>query len=183
MAKTRDIKNLPTDLKGLIEKAVSESASEVAFTLQHVGPWWTGSFGENWKISTTQVEPTKGRTGQGLGTGGIPKREERVPKYKSFSPKPLGTSIFIGNAISYAGFVINRPGATMRDEAGRPVTYKGHLHGKMPHTSTAEVPFSAKYNWFNIYLKHPTFMQKDFDKGFTKSGFTVAATKSTQFYK
>ena len=47
MVKARDIKNLPADLKILVEKAVSTSASEVAFTLQHVGPWWTGSFGEN----------------------------------------------------------------------------------------------------------------------------------------
>ena len=182
MVKARDIKNLPADLKILVEKAVSTSASEVAFTLQHVGPWWTGSFGENWEISTSQVLPTKRRVSTGI-LGGKPKRTERTPKYKQFSSKPLGTPIFIGNSISYAGFVINRPGATKRDEKGRPVTYRGHLHGEIPHTSTVEMPFSAKYNWFNIYLKHPTFMQKDFDKGFTKSGFTVAPTKSTQFYK
>ena len=96
MVKARDIKNLPADLKILVEKAVSTSASEVAFTLQHVGPWWTGSFGENWKISTSQVLPTRPRTGQGLGTGGIPKREERNPQYVPFSTKPLGTPIFIG---------------------------------------------------------------------------------------
>lgn len=173
----RDIKHLTKDLEVHLQDAVAETAANISYTLQHVGPWWTGSFGENWEISTTRVKPTKPRT------GGIESPTTRLPMRKATAPRPLGTPMFIGNSIFYAGFVINRPGATRPDEMGRQVTYQGHLHGDIPHNSTVEMPFSAKYNWFNIYLKHPTYMQDDFNAGFMMAGFKINPGTPKRFYK
>ncbi len=169
MPKARDIKHLPEDLKDVIADAVAESAVEIRYGLQHKGPWWTGSFGKNWTISPTPVEPTLPRDPD-VPYDKIPGKTTRYPKREGKITVPFGSPVYIGNKVKYAGFAINNPSSKLPNKEGELVTYAQHLQTK---TSTVSDAIPNKPRWWPIYLKHKSFLPADMDKGFSKAGFSI----------
>ena len=112
------------------------------------------------------------------GDGGIamdqtfyPVQTGRVPGRPSVIKTSLSNIIYIGNKASYAGFAINRPGATMPDTAGNPVTYEQHkkgTKGRKGHTLTSR---DQNPNWIKVYLAHDGFVNNDINMGFQSAGF------------
>lgn len=112
------------------------------------------------------------------GDGGIamdqtfyPVQTGRVPGRPSVIKTSLSNIIYIGNKASYAGFAINRPGATMPDTAGNPVTYEQHKRGtkgRKGHTLTSR---DQNPNWIKVYLAHDGFVNNDINMGFQSAGF------------
>ena len=112
------------------------------------------------------------------GDGGIPMDQTfypvqtgRVPGRPSVIKTSLSNIIYIGNKASYAGFAINRPGATMPDTAGNPVTYEQHKRGtkgRKGHTLTSR---DQNPNWIKVYLAHDGFVNNDINMGFQSAGF------------
>ena len=54
-------KHFTKDLGKAITKGRKEVAKTVARSLIEKGPWWTGTFGENWIVSKSPVQATKKR--------------------------------------------------------------------------------------------------------------------------
>ena len=156
-----DIKNLTRDLKIFLEDAVSVSAVEIQYSLQHVSPWWTGTFGEAWELSHTPVKPILRRESATIG-GEIPPRSNRNPKKVPPIPTKLGKALYVGNLAEYAGFVINARGQTLPNLEGEQVEYWEHAA-------------TVRAHWYSIYIKHGSgrFLMKDIDKGFAKAGFKI----------
>ena len=112
------------------------------------------------------------------GDGGTPMDQTfypvqtgRVPGRPSVIKTSLSNIIYIGNKASYAGFAINRPGATMPDTAGNPVTYAQHkkgTKGRKGHTLTSR---DQNPNWIKVYLAHDGFVNNDINMGFQSAGF------------
>lgn len=156
----RDIKNLPADLEKLVEQARADAAVEIHWSLQEKGPWWTGSFTKNWEISLTKVPPTKDRESNEV----FPNRTNRQPPKKGKALRVgLARAIYVGNAVKYAAFPINR---ALINDGDEKVSY--FQHG-LKHTLTPEDP-PGNYNWFHIYMKTDR-LQKDINHSFTKKGF------------
>ena len=165
----RDIKHLTIDLENLVEEAISESAVEIQFALQHVSPWWTGTFASAWEISHQPVQPILTRN-PSTPPNEIPERTPRVPKSIPALPTKLGKSLYVGNLAEYAGFAINEKGQTRPDFEGRPVEYWQHaLNVRAAGGDITPVP--KKPDWYPIYLKHR--LTKDVDKSFSKAGFKI----------
>ena len=100
-----------------------------------------------------------------------PVQTNRVPGRPEVLTRSLKNPIYIGNKASYAGFVINRPGATMPDTAGNPVTYEQHkkgTKGRKGHTLTSR---DQNPNWIKVYLAHDGFVNNDINMGFQSVGF------------
>ena len=100
-----------------------------------------------------------------------PVQTNRVPGRPEVLTRSLKNPIYIGNKASYAGFVINRPGATMPDTAGNPVTYEQHkkgTKGRRGHTLTSR---DNNPNWIKVYLAHDGFVNNDINMGFQSAGF------------
>tara|TARA_R100000700_G_scaffold37735_1_gene48212 strand:- start:36 stop:680 length:645 start_codon:yes stop_codon:yes gene_type:complete len=100
-----------------------------------------------------------------------PVQTNRVPGRPEVLTRSLKNPIYIGNKASYAGFVINRPGATMPDTAGNPVTYEQHkkgTKGRRGHTLTSR---DNNPNWIKVYLAHDGFVNNDINMGFQSVGF------------
>ncbi len=167
MPKARDIKHLPEDLKNVIADAVAESAVEIRYGLQHKGPWWTGSFGKNWAISPTPVEPTLPRDLD------VDVPATRVPTRAGKITVPFGSPVYIGNKVEYAGFAVNNPSSKLPNEEGELVTYAQHIQGPPAKKSTVSDAISNKPRWWPIYLKHESFLPSDIDRGFSKAGFSI----------
>ena len=55
---------MPTDLRKVILKGRKQLAKDIVHSLTEEGPWWTGTFGENWVVSKTPVKPTRKRSPQ-----------------------------------------------------------------------------------------------------------------------
>ena len=112
------------------------------------------------------------------GDGGTPMDQTfypvqtgRVPGRPSVIKTSLSNIIYIGNKASYAGFAINRPGATMPDTARNPVTYEQHkkgTKGRKGHTLTSR---DQNPNWIKVYLAHDGFVNNDINMGFQSAGF------------
>jgi hypothetical protein len=174
----RDIKHLPEDLEILLGDAIGASASEIHFTLQYVSPWWTGSFNRAWDIHTSPIQPGLRRetsVPRYEGAAGVPGRVPRkAPQYTPAPYSILGKPLYIGNMIEYAGFAVNKPGATMPSMDGTPVTYAEHA--QLANEITPRPPVA---DWFWIYLQHgrARYLMRDIDKGFNKAGFTVGFSK------
>lgn len=182
----RDIKFLAQDLKIDLEEAISTAASEIHYSLQYVSPWWTGSFNTAWEIDDQPISPSLKRVISGGGSTLAPKTfisETNNPRELDLLYPPrtnrkaptrlghltkLGRSIYIGNMMDYAGFVVNKKGATMPDLAGEPIEYGEHARNVNQITPRPPSP-----DWFWIYLQHGRgkFLLKDIDKGFKKAGF------------
>ena len=154
---------MPTDLRKLILKGRKQLAKEIVHSLTEDGPWWTGTFGENWVVSKTPVKPTRKRSPQTAfndipGPTGRRFKNARVPTAK------IGQDLYVGNRAKYAGFAINAPGQTLPDRTGKQVTYGEHYNN--PNiTPTAKGP-----NWYNVYTLGG-LINKDIDKAFKKVGF------------
>jgi len=147
-------------------KAITKGRKEVARTITHSliedGPWWTGSFGKNWVVSKTPVQPTRKRKPDPPFSS-IPNRTGRFTRRIQVPNVALGQDLFVGNRIKYAGFAINAPGQTLPNRTGAQVTYKEHYEASLFPTATAG-------NWYVIYTKGG-FINKDIDKAFKKVGF------------
>ena len=100
-----------------------------------------------------------------------PTQTNKVPGRPEVLTRSLKNPIYIGNKASYAGFAINKPGATMPDTAGNPVTYEQHkkgTKGRKGHTLTSR---DQNPNWIKVYLGHDGFVNNDINMGFQSVGF------------
>tara|TARA_R100000278_G_scaffold6338_2_gene9021 strand:+ start:704 stop:1177 length:474 start_codon:yes stop_codon:yes gene_type:complete len=150
-------KNFTKDLGKAITKARKEVARTITHSLIEEGPWWTGSFGKNWVVSKTPVQPTKRRD---------PPFSQRTARFTRRIQVPnvaLGQDLFVGNRVKYAGFAVNAPGQTLPNKMGIQVTYKEHYEEVKFPTATAG-------NWYVIYTKGG-LINKDIAKAFKKVGF------------
>ena len=154
-------KHFTKDLGKAITKGRKEVAKTVVRSLTEKGPWWTGTFGENWIVSKSPVQATKKRK-QNFPHYLIPDPTARQIKNPRVPNVTLNQDLFVGNRAKYAGFAINAPGQTRPDLKGNPVTYAEH--GKQ-HALTAIGP-----NWYNIYTKGG-LINKDIALAFKKVGF------------
>lgn len=155
-------KNFTKDLGKAITKARKEVARTITHSLIEEGPWWTGSFGKNWVVSKTPVQPTKKRNPDPPFPF-IPKRTTRFTRRIQVPNVALGQDLFVGNRVKYAGFAINAPGQTLPNRTGAQVTYKEHYEESAFPTATAG-------NWYVIYTKGG-FINKDIARAFRKVGF------------
>jgi len=158
----KPITKLTEDLEKKLVKGKKELAKTIVKTLTEEGPWWTGTFGENWVVSKNPVQPTRKRIPQ-TAFNEIPDSTGRRIKNARVPTSPLQQDLYVGNRAKYAGFAINAPGQTLPNRRGKPVTYAEH--GK-EHTLTAR----KGPNWYNIYTKG-NFIKFDISKAFKKVGF------------
>ena len=164
----RSIDRLAGDLKRAIEIGRAQAASEIVFSLQEQGPWWTGNFARSWVVSPSLVKPTKKVDGRGDNVyGPTPQRTARVPGKPLVIPTALSKSLFVGNEIDYAGFAAGREHATRKN-----IT-----------------PPMGVY-WFPLYITHQQFLLHDLNKGFTRgfneamgAGMSIQSPSSTALVK
>ena len=155
-------KHFTKDLGKAVVKGRKEVAKTITRSLIEKGPWWTGTFGENWIVSKSPVQATK-------------KRKPDFPSYLIPDPTPrqiknprvpnvtLKEDLFVGNRAKYAGFAINAPGQTSPSISGREVTYAEHF-------SASTSPTARGPNWYVVYTKGG-FINKDIAMAFKKVGF------------
>jgi len=159
----KPITKLTEDLEKKLVKGKKQLAKTIVKTLTEEGPWWTGTFGENWVVSKNPVRSTRKRKPE-TAFNDIPDSTGRQIKTNARVPtSPLQQDLYVGNRAKYAGFAINAPGQTLPNRRGEPVTYEEH--GR-EHTLTAR----KGPNWYNIYTKG-NFIKFDIDKAFKKVGF------------
>ena len=159
----RGIGWLAKDLKREIEKARADAGPIIIKALVEDGPWWTGTFGRSWELSDQPLKPTKERDGDW--------RSNTMPTSKNLPnvvalKLPLGSSLYIGNTVKYAGFAVNNPNATLDGK-----TYEEH--GQLfKLTAKARNP-----DWFNVYTAHSQSAEilSDLTKAFTGRGFKASA--------
>ena len=158
----KPITKLTEDLEKKLVKGKKELAKTIVKTLTEEGPWWTGTFGENWVVSKYPVQPTRKRIPE-TSFNEIPAPTGRQIKNARVPTSPLQQDLYVGNRAKYAGFAINAPGQTLPNLKGEPVEYAEH--GR-EHTLTAR----KGPNWYNIYTKG-NFIKFDIAKAFKKVGF------------
>ena len=162
MAKRKSILRLTEDLEKKLIKGKKAAAKKIATALIEEGPWWTGTFGENWIVSKSPVQPTKKRKPD-FPHYLIPDPTARQIKNPRVPNVTLNQDLFIGNRAKYAGFAINAPGQTRPNLKGEPVTYA--KHGRDFNLTATGGP-----NWYNIYTKGG-LINKDIALAFKKVGF------------
>jgi len=158
----KPLKQLTKDIEKDLVKGRKELAKTIVRTLTEEGPWWTGTFGENWVVSTNPVQPTRKRKPD-FPAYMMPDRTGRRIKNARVPNVVLGQDLYVGNRAKYAGFAINAPGQTLPDFAGKQVTYAEH--GRENTLTARKGP-----NWYNIYTKG-NFIKFDIIKAFKKVGF------------
>ena len=158
----KPLKQLTKDIEKDILKGRKELAKTIVRTLTEEGPWWTGTFGENWIVSKSPVQPTRKRKPD-FPAYMMPDRTGRRIKNARVPNVALGQDLYVGNRAKYAGFAINAPGQTLPDFAGKQVTYAEH--GRENTLTARKGP-----NWYNIYTKG-NFIKFDIIKAFKKVGF------------
>ena len=57
----KPITKLTEDLEKKLVKGKKQLAKTIVKTLTEEGPWWTGTFGENWIVSKNLVQANKKR--------------------------------------------------------------------------------------------------------------------------
>ena len=128
-------------LKIDLEEAISTAASEIHYSLQYVSPWWTGSFNTAWEIDDQPISPSLKRVISGGGSTLAPGNLGQIYPYPPQTPRKaptrlghltqLGRSIYIGNMMNYAGFVVNKKGEISYHhhgyEKGDEIKLKKHL--------------------------------------------------------
>ena len=162
MPRYKPITKLTEDLEKAIVKGKKAAAKKVAIALIEEGPWWTGTFGENWIVSKSPVQATKKRKPD-FPHYLIPDPTARQIKNPRVPNVTLNQDLFIGNRAKYAGFAINAPGQTRPNLKGEPVTYA--KHGEDFALTATGGP-----NWYNIYTKGG-LINKDIALAFKKVGF------------
>ena len=135
----KPITELTKDIRKFIEDGRAAAGPKIIFSLQEAGPWWTGNFGEEWRLGSQPIRATVERKSdwRELLGGGDPSRPVFSPK----APLPLAINkpLYIGNAAKYAGYVVNNPNAKINGE-----TYQGT---RPPQRSTAP----SGVRWYEIY--------------------------------
>jgi len=163
MPRSKPITKLTEDLEKAIIKGKKAAAKRVTMALIEEGPWWTGTFGENWIVSKAPVQPTRKRRPD-FPNYLIPDPTARQIKNPRVPNVTLNQALYVGNRAKYAGFAINAPGQTRPSISGEPVTYE--KHGEDFTLTARKGP-----NWYNIYTKGG-FINKDISKAFKKVGFS-----------
>ncbi len=163
MPRRKSILKLTEDLEKKLIKGKKAAAKKIAIALIEEGPWWTGTFGENWIVSKNPVQPTRKRKPD-FPHYLIPDPTARQIKNPRVPNVTLDQNLFIGNRAKYAGFAINAPGQTRPGIDGEPVTYE--KHGQQGFKLTAR----KGPNWYNIYTLGG-FINQDITKGFKTVGF------------
>ena len=156
-------KHFTKDLGKAIIKGRKEVAKTVARSLIEKGPWWTGTFGENWIVSKSPVKPTKKRKPDFpyyMMPKGPTTRLIKTPRVPNVT---LNQDLFVGNRAKYAGFAINAPGQTLPNFRNQQVTYAEHF-------SASTSPTARGPNWYVVYTKGG-FINKDIAMAFKKVGF------------
>ena len=150
------------DLGKAVVRGRKEVAKTITRSLIEKGPWWTGTFGENWIVSKTPVQPTRKRRPD-FPNYLIPDPTARQIKNPRVPNVTLDQNLFIGNRAKYAGFAINAPGQTLPSFRGGSVTYKQHFE-------ESTFPTAMAGNWYVIYTKGG-LINKDIALAFKKVGF------------
>ena len=158
----KPLTKLTEDIEKDLLKGRKELAKTIVRTLTEEGPWWTGTFGENWVVSKNPVQPTRKRKPD-FPAYMMPDRTGRRVKNARVPNVALGQDLYVGNRAKYAGFAINAPGQTLPNFAGKQVTYAEH--GRENTLTARKGP-----NWYNIYTKG-NFIKFDINKAFKKVGF------------
>ena len=137
----KPITELTKDIRKLIEDGRAAAGPEIVFRLQDKGPWWTGNFGELWRLSSKPVKPE------------VSSRPDwttpDMPTARTFSIPPvlrvpIDSPLYIGNAADYAGYAVNNPQAKRQGK-----TYEEARTGKRALTTTAE----DGPRWYKIYTE------------------------------
>ena len=137
----KSITELTKDIRKLIEDGRAAAGPEIVFSLQDKGPWWTGNFGELWKLSSTPVEPKVSNRRDW--------QDPDMPTARTFSippvlKVPINSPLYIGNAADYAGYAVNNPQAKKQGK-----TYEEARTGKNALRTTAKPGPS----WYKIYTE------------------------------
>ena len=153
----KPITQLTKDIRKLVEDGRAAAGPKIIFSLQEAGPWWTGNFGEQWKLGAQPIKPTVKRKKDWteLPSGKKPPR----PNF-SLQPVlkvPIDSPLYIGNAAEYAGYAINDPGAK--------IDGKTYGEDRPPKITTA---FPAGVRWYEVYTitNRDTGLFLDLDKAF-----------------
>ena len=161
MPSRKPLSRLTTDLRKDILKGRKQLAKDIVHSLTEDGPWWTGTFGENWVVSKVHVKPRRKRNPD-TPFFMIPPRTTRVFKNARVPTAKMGQDLYVGNRAKYAGFAINAPGQTLPNLKNEQVTYAQHAR---KHKITAK-----SVSWYNVYTLGG-LINKDIDKAFKKVGF------------
>lgn len=152
----KPITELTKDIRKLIEDGRAAAGPEIVETLQLKGPWWTGNFGELWKLSSTPVKPvvSKDRDWQKEGLPGA-RNLRKLPVLRL----PINSPLYIGNAADYAGYAVNNPQAKKQGK-----TYEEARTGEKALKMTAK----GGPRWYKIYTEtsRDTGLFLDLDKAF-----------------
>ena len=156
----KPITELTKDLKKLIEDGRAAAGPKIVFSLQEAGPWWTGNFGELWRLSPTPVKPVVNnqRNWRKEDNPRLPgaKNPPRTPALRLSIDSPL----YIGNAADYAGYAVNNPQAKKQGK-----TYEEARTGENAMAITAK---DKNPRWYKIYTEtsRDTGLFHDLDKAF-----------------
>ena len=161
MPSRKPLSRLTTDLRKDILKGRKQLAKDIVHSLTEDGPWWTGTFGENWVVSKVPVKPRRKRNPD-TPFFMIPPRTTRVFKNARVPTAKMGQDLYVGNRAKYAGFAINAPGQTLPNLKNEQVTYAQHAR---KHKITAK-----SVSWYNVYTLGG-LINKDINKAFKKVGF------------
>ena len=160
MAK-KPLSALTKDLRKFVTDARAEAGPIIVRSLQIEGPWWTGDFGERWKISRSPIMPTE--KPESLTRAWAPGPEARDYPAVGKLRVALEKAMYIGNSVSYAGFAVNRSGATVTRPDGREITYAEHAKERKI------TPPSKNPRWYDIYTQNGGLLD-DLTKAFRAAG-------------
>ena len=163
MPRRKPLTELTKDIEKKLVKGRKQAAKNIVNSLTEKGPWWTGTFGENWIVSKNPVKARRKRKPD-FPSYLIPDPTARQIKNPRVPNVTLKQDLLIGNRAKYAGFAINAPGQTRPSISGQEVTYA--QHGQQFSLTSTGGP-----NWYNIYTKGG-FIHKDITLAFQKVGFT-----------
>ena len=137
----KPITELTNDIRKLIEDGRAAAGPEIVFRLQDKGPWWTGNFGELWRLSSTPVKPEVSSRPDW--------QDPDMPSARTFSIPPalrvpINSPLYIGNAADYAGYAVNNPQAKKQGK-----TYEEARTGEDALRTTAK----PGPRWYKIYTE------------------------------
>ena len=137
----KPITELTKDIRKLIEDGRAAAGPEIVFRLQDKGPWWTGNFGELWRLSSKPVKPNVSSRPDWTAPDMPTARTFSIPPVLRV---PIDSPLYIGNAADYAGYAVNNPQAKRQGK-----TYEEARTGKGALTTTAE----DGPRWYKIYTE------------------------------
>jgi|TARA_Y100000033_G_C2691177_1_gene83809 hypothetical protein len=160
MAK-KPLSALTKDLRKFVEDGRAAAGPIVVRSLQIEGPWWTGNFGRRWKLRNAPVMPVHYKDGLNRGwPGNQTNRFYRpVPELRL----SIGQTLYIGNSVSYAGFAVNNPNATVTRPDGTKTTYENHA------MRARITPPSKNPDWYKVYTASGGLFD-DLTKAFRAAG-------------